>query len=208
MIVLVIFLFTFSFSFFLIAQNQINFDNLSDDDKNGISYSDLMGAIQYICNLLYGEADSDAFGAGDASMEALLNTLFWLAVFIIMILLLNMLIAIMGNTFAVGNESLEQQKYREHLRFVVDNWFLRELAFSDIRGVKYIITAFSAADDEGDDPVFDEIKDEIRKQQESVSNMVRVQGDQLKDMKRMMAQLIKSQHDRAIPSSLENSHIK
>ena len=96
------------------------------------------------------------FELGDNPSQGIyLNALFALAIFIIMILLLNMLIAIMGNTFAIGNESLEQQKYREHLRFVVDNWFLRELAFSDIQSVKYIVTAFSAGDADEDNEVFD-----------------------------------------------------
>ena len=72
-----------------------------------------------------------------------------------------MLIAIMGNTFAVGNENIEQQKYREHLRFVVDNWFLRQVAFKDIDSVKYIITAFSLNEDEHDISIYHELKKEV-----------------------------------------------
>lgn len=79
----------------------------------------------------------------------------------IMIHLLNMLIAIMGNTFAVGNENIEQQKYREHLRFVVDNWFMRQLAFDDIDSVKYIITAFSSNEDDHNESIFHELKEEV-----------------------------------------------
>ena len=72
-----------------------------------------------------------------------------------------MLIAIMGNTFSIGNDNLEQQKYREHLRFVVDNWFMRDKAFKDIGSVKYIITAFSSNDDELEDTIFTELKEEV-----------------------------------------------
>lgn len=102
-----------------------------------------------------------------------------------------MLIAIMGNTFTIGNETEEQTKYREHLRFVVDNWFLRELSFKNIDSVKYIVTAFSAGDQEEENEVFAEIKNEIMSQHESLSNTIKMQGDQIKDMKRMMIQLIK-----------------
>lgn len=33
---------------------------------------------------------------------------------------------------------------RDHLNFVVDNWHLSGLAFSDKKKIKYIITAFRA----------------------------------------------------------------
>ena len=38
---------------------------------------------------------------------------------------------------------------------------MRKFAFKNIEQVKYIITTFSALDDEEDDPVFQEIKEEI-----------------------------------------------
>ena len=82
--------------------------------------------------MLIGETDSDSFDIGDGRMSILLNLVFWAACFIIIIHMLNMLIAIMGNTFEVGNQSQEQQKYKEHLRFVVDNWFMRKFAFKNI----------------------------------------------------------------------------
>ena len=81
--------------------------------------------MQYIGTFILGQTDQDSFSLGDAKMEWLLQIAFWSTCFIIMIHLLNMLIAIMGNTFNVGNESQEQQKYREHLRFVIDNWYMR-----------------------------------------------------------------------------------
>lgn len=62
--------------------------------------------------MLVGETDDSSFSAGSGSMEVLLNLVFWVASFIIIIHFLNMLIAIMGNTFEVGNESQEQQMYR------------------------------------------------------------------------------------------------
>ena len=84
----------------------------------------------------------DSFTIGAGNMELPLNLVFWGACFIIIILMLNMLIAIMGNTFEIGNQTQEQQKYKEHLRFVVDNWFMRKFAFKHIEKVKYIITTF------------------------------------------------------------------
>jgi hypothetical protein len=48
---------------------------------------------------------------------------------------MNMLIAIMGNTYTVRNEVIEELKYKDHLRFVLDNWFLLPYAFKDITKV-------------------------------------------------------------------------
>ena len=53
--------------------------------------------------MFLGETDQDSFALGRGSMNILLHLVFWLAAFIIMIHLMNMLIAIMGNTFDVAN---------------------------------------------------------------------------------------------------------
>ena len=53
-----------------------------------------------------------------------------------------MLIAIMGNTFAIRNEVIELVKYQDHLKFVLDNWFLLDLAFKDLNKLNYIVAAF------------------------------------------------------------------
>lgn len=49
--------------------------------------------------MLLGEGDPDAFEAGKGSQFIVLTVLFGITTFIIMIHLLNMLIAVMGNTF-------------------------------------------------------------------------------------------------------------
>jgi hypothetical protein len=54
------------------------------------------------------------------------------------IILLNMLVAIMGEAFNRVNEQADSQREREHLQLIVENNFLykRELLFGD---VKYLI---------------------------------------------------------------------
>ena len=61
-----------------------------------------------------------------------------------MIHLMNMLIAIMGDTYAIRNEVQEEIKYQDHLNFVLDNWFLIRYAFPKIDKIKYIVAGFSA----------------------------------------------------------------
>ena len=59
----------------------------------------------------------------------MLYLVFCLTTFMIMIHYLNMLIAIMGNTFEVRKAIQEEIKTQSHLRFVLDNWFLLRVAF-------------------------------------------------------------------------------
>jgi hypothetical protein len=65
---------------------------------------------------------------GDGSDEAFLWIFFIVASFFLLIHLLNMLIAIMGETFAKTNEIKHQQTIRNHLRFVIDNQWRDPLA--------------------------------------------------------------------------------
>lgn len=57
--------------------------------------------------------------------------------------MLNMLIAIMGNTFAERSLYAEEIKLKDHLNFVMTNWHLKKYAFgNNIHQVRYIVTAF------------------------------------------------------------------
>ena len=51
----------------------------------------------------------------------------------------------------------------------MDNWFLRKLAFDNIEQVKYIITTFSALEDEDNDPGTQEIIDEITEKTDGIT---------------------------------------
>ena len=61
-----------------------------------------------------------------------------------------MLIAIMGDTFAKNNEVQNQIKIKDHLGFVLDNWYLNEIQKEKTMQIKYIMSAF-AIHDETDD---------------------------------------------------------
>lgn len=81
-----------------------------------------------------------------------LYTLYCAGVFIFMIHLMNMLIAIMGNTYAVRNEVIDLVKYQDHLKFVLDNWFLLDTVFKDLKKLNYIVAAFSMNHQVEEDP--------------------------------------------------------
>lgn len=57
--------------------------------------------------MLIGETDASSFYKGEARMAIPLTIVFVLFAFATIIHFLNMLIAIMGNTFTIGNETME-----------------------------------------------------------------------------------------------------
>lgn len=155
--------FAFAYSFYLIAQNQKNFDSLTEYDvtKRKIIYDSVTGSMWYMINLLLGQTDTAPFSSGDASQDAFLKLIFALAAFIIMIHLLNMLIAIMGNTYSQRRDQEDALRYKDHLRFVLDNFHMRESAFKNMKRVKYIIAAFTMDDENQESEVLSSLEDQI-----------------------------------------------
>ena len=81
----------------------MNFDDLTLAEKKSISYNTITGSIEYVAEMFLGETDQSTYALGRGSMNVILHLVFWVAAFIIMIHLMNMLIAIMGNTFDIAN---------------------------------------------------------------------------------------------------------
>jgi len=92
--------------------------------KPGIPYNTLASAYYYVADMVIGNSDVNSFDLGKKSQAGILYTLHSFTAFIIMIHLLNMLVAIMGNTFAERSSIIDKIFYRDHLTFVLDNWYL------------------------------------------------------------------------------------
>ena len=112
----------FGFSFYLLGANQIEFDGLNDEEVDSIYYKSLTSSFMFMWDTCLGEIMTDTFELGDGSQKPYLFVLNIFAQFILLVHLLNMLIAIMGNTFMQRNEVAEQVKIKDHLAFVIDNW--------------------------------------------------------------------------------------
>ena len=111
----------------------------------------LGGSFYYISDLVISNTNTAPFAYGAASQRNFLFFVYFLGVFIFMIHLMNMLIAIMGDTYAIRNEVQEEIKYQDHLNFVLDNWFLITHAFPNIDKIKYIVAGFGAEQEEKSD---------------------------------------------------------
>ena len=71
-------------------------ENMTAEEKEGIPYNSISGSIWFVYyELLMANQNIDTFGKGYHLFD-----MFMFASFIMIVVLLNMLIAIMGNTFA------------------------------------------------------------------------------------------------------------
>ena len=107
----------------------VDFDELSDAERDKIPYKTMQTSFRYVADMILGNTNTAPFTYGNKSHENVFLIIYWLSAFIIMIHLLNMLIAIMGNTFSNRNEVQDQVRYKDHLSFVLDNWFMVNYTF-------------------------------------------------------------------------------
>ena len=82
-------------------------------------------------------------------MEPILTILFLLLSFFMCIHLLNMLIAIMGQSFDRNNEICESNRKISQLEFVVNNWWIHPI--KDKNKIIYFVAAFNVKDEMDDE---------------------------------------------------------
>ena len=102
-LIFTIFLAGISSCFYLIAQNQLEFDEISDSQLKivGVPYASIQGSLWYVFdNFVLGNGNIQPFNIGEKSQRWILFPISIASSFLMLIHLLNMLIAIMGNTFA------------------------------------------------------------------------------------------------------------
>lgn len=117
MVIFCIIIFAFAYSFYLIGKNQIGdqdkarlencatIDDACEEEYPYPGYETLGGAIQHVFLLSLGEFGLEDYDLGGHYKEyCLLWFFFVVAAFILMLHLLNMLIAIMGETFGSNYE--------------------------------------------------------------------------------------------------------
>ena len=98
----------------------------------GVPYDSFGRSIWYVYfNYMMGGKHHHSFGLGSGSQRSFLYFLFILASVYIDTILLKMLIAIMGSTFASRKQVAAEIKIKDHLRFLLDNWHLMDDALKD-----------------------------------------------------------------------------
>ena len=93
-----------------------------------------------------------------------------LAQFLMIIHLLNMLIAIMGETFANCKEVGDLVKVRDHLAFVIDNWYLSPVSIPDKEQLVFIVTAFLVKQETDENELLNNLKEKITNIRQEISD--------------------------------------
>jgi len=98
-LVLSIYIVMLAQTFQIISSNQLDFDNIPEEEKDLIQYNSFKKSLWYTFTLMFGGADNSAYALGDGKQSLVLEAIFFIANFLIVLHFLNMLIAIMGGTY-------------------------------------------------------------------------------------------------------------
>jgi len=181
---LVIAIFAFSNAFYLLGRNQIQFDEITEDEKP--PYATLFGSFKYIYMLALGEVGGiDQYEIGTPHHTILLWVLFIMTSFVLILHMLNMLVAIMGNTFANNTEVEAQNKMKSKLRFVIDNWWIDAIGQEKHR-ICYLVAALFNEEDDEDVEILKDVQEDVWaaiKQRKTTTDLI------LKELKKVKVRL-------------------
>lgn len=109
LVVLLIYSFMMATNFSILAKSQIDFDGVEDPIdlyRINSNYGDTRwNAMFYVINMWIGATDNSGFGVGSHPSQYWYLVIVWIiAILLIIVHFMNMLIAIMGNTFAERTE--------------------------------------------------------------------------------------------------------
>ena len=109
--------------------------------------------------------------------------------------LLNILIAIMGSIYNERILVADQVRIRDHLLFVVENWYLLDIAFKDKEKIKYIICSFLQKQELSEKKMLYHLFDEVK----GIKGKVEVDFDETKLKQKVLQDTIekmdKNVHD-------------
>ena len=123
-------------------------------ENEDVPYANYLSSFNHVYTSALGEMNTDSY-YGD-EMQPILIILFIFTSFFMTIHLLNMLIAMMGESFAKNNEEGDTKKKMSHLEFVVNNWYLDPIPNKD--KIVYIIAAKAVEAEDDTDERFDNLE--------------------------------------------------
>jgi len=106
----------------------------------------------------------DSYTQGLASQKSILFILFVMSSFVLIVVLISMLVAIMGDTFNYNRSIKNLVLMKSKLKFVIDNYWIEEALGTDEEKKKstYLITAMFNEEDEEDVEILKDVEEEIQ----------------------------------------------
>lgn len=146
-------------------------------------FTSTIGAFTHVYRIGLGDFDFDGYtdflddkSANKTHLSFFFYLFWYISGFLLQIHFLNMLIAIMGETFSKNNETKHISFIKSHLQFVLDNWYQDPI--KDKHRINYLITAF-VKDDENEDS---EVLKEMIKNQQQVEELIEDKFQDLNDL--------------------------
>ena len=118
--------------------------------------------------------------------------LFIIASFIIIIHMLNMLVAIMGNTFSLNSEIKEQVLIKAKLKFTIDNWWIKNAIAESKEAeqqISVLVCAMFNEEDEEDVEILKDVEEEIKEMNAERKDHTDNIMNELKKIKTMLASI-------------------
>ena len=125
---------------------------------DSIPYTTFVGAFDHVYTSSLGELSTETYYIDE--MSPVLIFLFMFMSFFMCIHLLNMLIAMMGESFTKNNEEGDAKKKMSQLDFVVDNWYINPIENKD--KIVYIIAARLISSESDSDERFDALEGKLQ----------------------------------------------
>eukprot|EP00347_Sterkiella_histriomuscorum_P004690 403359477 len=203
----------FGLSFYILSNNNEQHELVNEDEANSKFITSFANSFMYSYRMSLGDFQLDNF---DSSTD---NFLIWV-LFVICsmtttIILLNMLVAIMGESFSRVIEDSENQRVREHLQLIVENDFLLSNRKKFFKDVKYLIEVKDETQVINQDPLanlietideknqnrdkhiqhkMEEMKLLIKSQSEQITNLLSVKSD-IQSLKKMFSEQFKKENE-------------
>lgn len=135
MVITFIMVLGFTNAFYILALNKPDPD-AGEEDEGRFTDDHFLKAVTYTWQQSLGEFDTESYE--ELNREALAYVLWFGNTFMVMVLFLNLLIAVLSDSFDKIQETLKNNLYKEFARMMVDNeMFLNRK--STFKGVKYLI---------------------------------------------------------------------
>ncbi|CDW73665.1 wd-40 repeat protein [Stylonychia lemnae] len=176
----------------------LSISNRNEDDRFIKSFP---MSIMFVYRMALGDFDTEKFG--NESIY-LVWFIFILSTMLIMILLLNLLIAIMGDSYGKVTQAEEQSKVQEYLQLLLDNSFLidKQKIFDD---VKFIICIKLDEDDDNLNTEQNNMMKKMLQNQELLMNTIQdVQKNQVSLREQFNREIIHRDKSNIIPQIIES----
>ena len=114
--------------------------------------------------LCLGEVGDTPFEIGETPQnKRSLWLVYLITTFTLLVHMVNMLVAIMSETFAKNREFSDQIILKSKLRFVIDNWSIKDDAFGKDRlKINYLVAALLNEDDDEEIEIIKDIQDDFK----------------------------------------------